>query len=137
MHKDIDVLPHGPDWTKRDIEIESNGQRRISYLFARDVVKVIRDIIGNTQLKDHMTFAPQRHWTEEEGGERIYSVMWTAEQSQARLGLSDATIAALIVATDQTELSVMCGGQKAYPVYRLRTSRMSPTSSSASDSKAS
>jgi hypothetical protein len=28
-----------------------------------------------------------------------------------------ATIASLILATDQTCLSVMCGGQKAYPVY--------------------
>lgn len=28
-----------------------------------------------------------------------------------------ATIAGLIIATDQTTLSIMCGGQKAYPVY--------------------
>jgi hypothetical protein len=35
----------------------------------------------------------------------------------AAKGKRNATIGALIVATDQTTLSIMCGGQKAYPVY--------------------
>ncbi|KAG8686007.1 hypothetical protein FRC11_009685, partial [Ceratobasidium sp. 423] len=32
-------------------------------------------------------------------------------------GYRDATVIPLIIATDQTMLSIMCGGQKAYPVY--------------------
>jgi hypothetical protein len=34
-----------------------------------------------------------------------------------RQGKRNTTILPLIIATDQTVLSVMCGGQKAYPVY--------------------
>ncbi|CCO35903.1 hypothetical protein BN14_10024 [Rhizoctonia solani AG-1 IB] len=47
--------------------------------------------------------------------------MWTANwwwRMQERLGdKGAATIAAIILASDQTNLSIICGGQKAYPVY--------------------
>ncbi|KAG8726493.1 hypothetical protein FRC10_007073, partial [Ceratobasidium sp. 414] len=35
----------------------------------------------------------------------------------SKAGHCDAMIVLLIIATDQTKLAVMCGGQKAYPVY--------------------
>ncbi|CAE6427701.1 unnamed protein product [Rhizoctonia solani] len=54
---------------------------------------------------------------------RIYGDMsasdwwWKEMEKMARQGKRDATIVPVIIATDQTTLSIMCGGQKAYPVY--------------------
>ncbi|KAG9079690.1 hypothetical protein FS749_008310 [Ceratobasidium sp. UAMH 11750] len=51
-------------------------------------------------------------------GESWYSDWWWREQEKmSKAGRRDATIVPLIIATDQTKLAVMCGGQKAYPVY--------------------
>ncbi|KAG9092374.1 hypothetical protein FRC06_000122 [Ceratobasidium sp. 370] len=39
------------------------------------------------------------------------------QEELGRQGKRDGTIAALVIATDQTKLASLCGGQKAYPVY--------------------
>ncbi|KAF8604766.1 hypothetical protein BDV93DRAFT_440104 [Ceratobasidium sp. AG-I] len=87
-------------------------------MVSRDIIRVLRDMFANRELKDDTFYAPVRFWTSAEMEEQVYgdaraSLWWWEEQQ----GKRDATILPLIVATDQTVLSVMCGGQKAYPVY--------------------
>ncbi|KAF8748362.1 Zn-finger protein [Rhizoctonia solani] len=70
-----------------------------------------------------MKFAPERHWTAEKDGERIYNEMWTGDwwwniqQQLLNKAFGDATVAALIVSSDKTQVSILPGGQQVYPVY--------------------
>ncbi|KAG8750294.1 hypothetical protein FRC11_010545 [Ceratobasidium sp. 423] len=66
---------------------------------------------------------PWRLYTSASKAERVYADMASADwwwEEMLKLieqGQRNATIAPLIIAVDQTTLSIMCGGQKAYPVY--------------------
>ncbi|KAG8795568.1 hypothetical protein FRC12_012665 [Ceratobasidium sp. 428] len=60
-------------------------------------------------------------WDEQVSGQTskliIYENAYRHQEKLRKAGKRDATIASLIVASDQTTLSIMCGGQTAYPVY--------------------
>lgn len=76
--EDIDKLPHGPGWKVYEIEMrDSTGRVEVEYLFARNVVEVVRELIGNPAFKEHMCFAPQRHWTAQDCKVRIYGEAWS------------------------------------------------------------
>ncbi|KAF8602959.1 hypothetical protein BDV93DRAFT_398866, partial [Ceratobasidium sp. AG-I] len=68
-------------------------------------------------------YAPQKLWTSPAKEVRAYGDAYTCdwwwdEQCRlARAGKRNATIGALIVASDPTVVSIVCGGQKVYPVY--------------------
>ncbi|KAF8594839.1 hypothetical protein BDV93DRAFT_565013 [Ceratobasidium sp. AG-I] len=119
----VDRLTHGPEFEVSDIEIFDRRGRRMQFMVSRDIIRVLRDMFANRELKDDTFYAPVRFWTSAEMEEQVYgdaraSLWWWEEQNKlAKQGKRDATILPLIVATDQTVLSVMCGGQKAYPVY--------------------
>ncbi|KAF8593860.1 hypothetical protein BDV93DRAFT_460130, partial [Ceratobasidium sp. AG-I] len=93
-------------------------------MVSRDIISVLREMLANEEFKDDMVYAPIRLWTTKEKKEQVHydmrSGLWWWREQQKRLaceGKLNATILPLIIATDQTVLSVMCGGQKAYPVY--------------------
>jgi hypothetical protein len=77
--EDIDKLPHGPSWRMEKIEVEEDSSGRIStaYLFVRDIIEVIRELIGNPAFKGYMRYAPERHWTAEDCRVRIYGETWS------------------------------------------------------------
>ncbi|KAF8600368.1 hypothetical protein BDV93DRAFT_418149, partial [Ceratobasidium sp. AG-I] len=90
-------------------------------LVRRSIIDVIRDLLGNRALHGHFKYLPVRLYTSKRRNKRVYSEMWTANwwwEEQMKLRQKGvATIVPLILATDQTMLSIMCGGQAAYPVY--------------------
>ncbi|KAG9124259.1 hypothetical protein FRC07_012232, partial [Ceratobasidium sp. 392] len=61
---------------------------------------------ADPSLKKHFKTRPARAWTSPAMKEKL-----------AKEGKHNATVLPIIIATDQTNLSIMCGGQKAYPVY--------------------
>ncbi|KAG8706404.1 hypothetical protein FRC09_002431, partial [Ceratobasidium sp. 395] len=124
MLDDIDVLPGGPKFKVEPVPIDCDGNEHMNYLVARNVIEVVRELIGNRRFKKIMRYAPVRKWRLDARGNRsrVYGEMWTAEwwwKMQYVLSAIDkqATIAPLIVASDKTSLSIMSGGQQAYPVY--------------------
>ncbi|KAG8702744.1 hypothetical protein FRC08_003275 [Ceratobasidium sp. 394] len=123
MLKDIDKLPHGPDFTIHDIDIFDGERERTQYLVMRDVISVIRELFANPDFRHEFRYRPEKLFTSADKRERMYSEMWSADwwwREQEKLrdeGKGAATIAPLILASDQTTLSVLCGGQTAYPVY--------------------
>ncbi|KAF8598911.1 hypothetical protein BDV93DRAFT_450229, partial [Ceratobasidium sp. AG-I] len=85
----------------------------------RNPVDIVHELIGNPRFKEHMRYAPERHWTSEARDNRIYGEMWSGDwwwRTQV-IGDENATIVGLILASDKTKLSILCGGQQAYPVY--------------------
>ncbi|KAG9091276.1 hypothetical protein FS749_016664 [Ceratobasidium sp. UAMH 11750] len=126
LYTDVDQLKHGPVWHLYEINIKNtldSNKPRVQYLITRNVVDVIRDMMANPAFRDLLKYAPETYWTSEAKTERVFSDMWSADwwprmqEELRRQGKRDATIAPLVIATDQTKLASLCGGQKAYPVY--------------------
>ncbi|KAG9083719.1 hypothetical protein FRC06_004403, partial [Ceratobasidium sp. 370] len=121
MNNDVDKLPHGPDFDLHDIDIFDGHQARAQFMVGRDIIQSIRHIFANPAFKEHFHTAPERHWLSPRKDQRMYSDMrstnwWWREQEKMQ-GKGAVTIAPLIIATDQTQLATMSGGQKAYPMY--------------------
>ncbi|KAG9079990.1 hypothetical protein FRC06_007208, partial [Ceratobasidium sp. 370] len=121
LMKDLDELPHGPEWEVYEIVTKMARQAdKKSYLFTRNIVEVVLDIMANPAFQDCMHYAPQRLWTTADRQSRVYGNPWTAKwwwRMQMRIPDKSATVVPLIIATDRTRLSVMSGGQEAYPAY--------------------
>jgi hypothetical protein len=77
MLADIDCLPHSPESEIRDIVVNDGTGLCTEYLCARNPVDIVRELIGNPRFKEHMRYAPERHWTSKAKDTRIYSEMWT------------------------------------------------------------
>jgi hypothetical protein len=85
MHIDVDTLPHGPDFTIHEIEVQGAQRPRVQYLVRRNSLQLLRDLFSNTRLKDHFAYGPARFWTKASGGERVHFDMrsgnwWWNEQ---------------------------------------------------------
>ncbi|KEP46644.1 hypothetical protein V565_188010, partial [Rhizoctonia solani 123E] len=121
MLEDLDRLRHGPSWKVYEIEIKlANREARVEYLFGRNIIEVVRSLIGDWTFKEELRYSPTRVWTTKGRKERLYSEAWTGNwwwRMQMKIADKFATIVPLIIATDKTQLSIMCGGQEAYPVY--------------------
>ncbi|KAG9091537.1 hypothetical protein FS749_016465, partial [Ceratobasidium sp. UAMH 11750] len=121
LMEDIDNLPHGPGWEVVEIVTKRSEQMSTrSYLFTRNIVDVVLDIMADPAFKEFMHYAPERHWTTAECQSRVYGNPWTANwwwRMQMRIPDKSATVVPLIIASDRTRLSMMSGGQQAYPVY--------------------
>jgi len=77
--QDIDVLPSGPAWSTVRIPLKGL-YHYILFVFIRNPVEVVRNLIGNPLLKDFLHYAPQRVWTSSEMDNRIFDEMWTGER---------------------------------------------------------
>jgi hypothetical protein len=78
MLKDLDTLALGPKWDMYEVEIkQKNGRIRVEYLFGRNIIDVIRSLVGDWTLKDDLRYAPVRVWMTKERKERVYSEAWT------------------------------------------------------------
>lgn len=79
MMLDVDVLPAGPTWSSHTIIVEGAVHTYVLHAFKRDVIQVIRELIGDPKLQWDMRYAPERHWTSIERLSRIYNEMWTGD----------------------------------------------------------
>ena len=48
-------------------------------LWMRDPVECVKELIGNPAFKGFMSFVPERMYADEDGMNRIYDEMWTAD----------------------------------------------------------
>ncbi|KAF8684334.1 Zn-finger protein [Rhizoctonia solani] len=119
--EDIDKLLHGPSWHIYEMVTGGDPKSRTSFLFGRDILDAIRDLIGNPRFRAHVRYAPERHYTTKDKTTRLYGEMWSANwwwRMQMLIQVHDkfATIIPLIVFTDKTNLTTVAGGIQAYPV---------------------
>ena len=133
------MLPVGPEWHCDIVKITGDcvgpdGQRLTeeTELWRHDTVECILDLIGNPALRDFIVYEPVRM---KHDGQRYYSEMcmgdwwWNIQVSRSHC-LSfkplivekgqlpaSATVAAVILASDKTTLSVFRGDKTTWPVY--------------------
>jgi hypothetical protein len=48
-------------------------------LWRRDPVECMRELMGNPILKESLDYAPQKHFMDEEGNNRLFDEMWTGD----------------------------------------------------------
>lgn len=48
-------------------------------LWKRDPVECIKELIGNPAFQEHLSYVPERVYSDEAGLNRIYDEMWTAD----------------------------------------------------------
>ncbi|KAG9092987.1 hypothetical protein FRC06_011717 [Ceratobasidium sp. 370] len=121
LMNDLDKLPHGPGWWiyEMKVDVPQQGPQN-SYLFTHNIIEVVCDIMADPSFEDNMHFAAKRHWEDEACTNRVYGDSWTTGwwwRMQLRIPDKSATIVPLIISSDRTTLSIMAGGQEAYPVY--------------------
>ncbi|KAG8728744.1 hypothetical protein FRC10_004600 [Ceratobasidium sp. 414] len=117
---DVDRLPTGPDWRTEEVEVGEGSYRRIHTVYFRDILEVVRELIGATRFKDCMRYAPERHWTSQRGGCQVYDEMWSGNwwwRMQHLIRDKKGTIVPLIIASDETTLTNNPKGEKAHPIY--------------------
>ena len=116
-----DSLPRGPEWTCEIFEItgdrkDENGQPIVEEveLWKRDPVECMRELIGNPAFRDGMRYAPERHYEDEQLGNRVYGEMvvgdwWWKVQASAGIQIFYIYITALTF-SESGETSCRCNG---------------------------
>ncbi|KDN33716.1 hypothetical protein RSAG8_13196, partial [Rhizoctonia solani AG-8 WAC10335] len=123
MLSNVDRLAHGPEFKQGKVEIFDGRRPRPGYMIYRDMLEFPRDFLANPAFKFNTRYRPWRLYTSASKTTRVYGDMaaanwwWRELEKLIAKGKQYVTIVPLIIATDQTTLSIMCGGQKAYPVY--------------------
>jgi hypothetical protein len=75
--KAVDALPHGPGWDTHEIDIGEGPHKRVHVVFKRNVIDVMKELIGNPLFKDSIRYVPERHWTSKSRKFRVYNEMWS------------------------------------------------------------
>ncbi|QRV97235.1 hypothetical protein RhiJN_25254 [Ceratobasidium sp. AG-Ba] len=119
LNQDVDLLPHGPEWRCRTLRIPGDSSDVIVHLWMRDIVELVRHLIGNRRFMDQMRFAPELHWASDDRSQRVYDEMWSGDWwwRMQNIIKDGSTIAPIIIAADKTHLTRFSGNKYAWPVY--------------------
>ncbi|KAG6827066.1 hypothetical protein H0H92_013335 [Tricholoma furcatifolium] len=124
----IDALPtQSPEWICEVVSAQGNRTNEDGELLPpekmelwyRNTIDVIKELLGNPALREHLRYAPERVYLDKERKNRMYDEMWSGDwwwETQTELPVG-ATIAPLIISTDKTQLSQFRGDKSAWPVY--------------------
>jgi len=120
VHNGIPWGIYGDGWTVDTLRVPSNVDMADDFeykIYYRDVIEVVRFLMGHKPFKDNLTWAPIR--VEDEDHTRVYNEMHTGEwwwetQSQIPIG---GTIVPIILASDETVMTQHHGDLSLWPVY--------------------
>ncbi|KAI0038015.1 hypothetical protein FA95DRAFT_1449770, partial [Auriscalpium vulgare] len=110
-------LPAVPDFKSEEIVVDGETYE----VWFRDVIQCIKMLYSNPEFLPHMSFAPERHYADEDLTIRLYHQMhtgnwWWKIQKILEALNPGATVVPLILSTDKTQVTVF-RNQSAYPVY--------------------
>ena len=91
------------------------------YYYHRDIMKVIKLLIGHPEFADNLHYAPVQQWNSDGDGNKVraYNNMHTAGwwwETQKKFP-NGATLVPLIHGSDKTPLTQLHGDVKVWPVY--------------------
>ncbi|KAI0048603.1 hypothetical protein FA95DRAFT_1490591 [Auriscalpium vulgare] len=118
LNKIVDnSLPAVPEFTCEEIEVAGETYE----VFLRDALECIKLLYGNPEFLPHMTFAPERHYADEDLTIPLYHQMhtgrwwWRTQKALESLN-PGATVVPVILSTDKTQITQF-RNHSAYPVY--------------------
>ncbi|QRW02256.1 hypothetical protein RhiLY_01253 [Ceratobasidium sp. AG-Ba] len=113
-------LPHGPKFITSDVDVTSAPRPQPQFMVHRNALEVLQALFATRAFDQHFVYAPAKYWTTGRKKERVRADRQHLPVQQLKLmraGKRNATIAPIIISSDETNLSIMSGGQTAYPVY--------------------
>ncbi|KAG8761973.1 hypothetical protein FRC11_011835 [Ceratobasidium sp. 423] len=121
MYTAIDTFALTPGWTHEILRVSVDGGEEILDVYMRDILEVIRFLIGLRRLRDHIHYSSEKHWTYDRQGRRIraFDELWSGEwwwRIQYLIPIGGVAVPVL-VATDPTQLTMIAGDKYACPVY--------------------
>ncbi|KAI0037397.1 hypothetical protein FA95DRAFT_1467917, partial [Auriscalpium vulgare] len=118
LNKIVDgCLPAVPEFTSAKVEIDGEAYE----VFFRDALQCVKLRYGNPEFLAHMSFAPERHYADEDLTVPVYHQMhtgkwWWKTQKILESLNPGGTIMPLIISTDKTQITQF-RNQSAYPLY--------------------
>ncbi|KAG1839152.1 hypothetical protein F4604DRAFT_1599775 [Suillus subluteus] len=111
-------LPTGRPKFKREQIIVAGEAFDVHY---RDVIECVKALYGDPDFAEHLTFAPERHYADEDQTTRLFHDMhtgkwWWDTQKKLDQHHPGGTIIPIIISTDKTQVT-MFRNKAAYPVY--------------------
>ncbi|KIY47605.1 hypothetical protein FISHEDRAFT_74547 [Fistulina hepatica ATCC 64428] len=121
MNAMIDAMPNNlGEWQEKVLRFTDSPSEEFTMYYCNPV-DAIKCLMGDPDLADHLVYKPTKMFTadpkEDPAATRVYNEMWTGEWWNKDHLPSGATVAAVIAATDKTQLTYFVGGKVAYPVY--------------------
>ncbi|KAF8165815.1 hypothetical protein B0H34DRAFT_794159 [Crassisporium funariophilum] len=119
LHQKLDGMPEkAGEWQTKHLSFQDSPDDIFTMRY-RDPIEAIRSLWKDTNLSPRMKFGPTKVFSGPDKETHIFNEMWTAKwwhvlQSKLPPG---ATLAAMIIATDKTQLTQFSGNKSAYPVY--------------------
>ncbi|KAG9083103.1 hypothetical protein FRC07_014017, partial [Ceratobasidium sp. 392] len=120
LYQSVDALPHGPDWSHKNLHISTPEGAETHDVWKRCPVAGTEELIGNRRFDKRIHYRPEQHHQITPDGQKVhvYSDMRTGKWwwgMQDALG-PNTTIAPGIVMTDATMVTLFTG-KKVWPVY--------------------
>lgn len=117
MHDILDGIPED-EWQRKEFQFSPDQYTTpICHVIYRDIIKVIKFLIGHPPFEEDLVYAPIR--LRNQADQRIYTELhtgnwwWDIQRQLPR----DATVIPLLLGTDKTMLTQHHGDQKAWPIY--------------------
>ncbi|THH04141.1 hypothetical protein EW145_g5737 [Phellinidium pouzarii] len=86
LYQKIDGLPGTQGWNCQVITVagdfsnpDGSPASEEYELWSRDAFEIVRDLLGNPAFKDHMAYAPERIYCDNQGKSRRYDEVWTGD----------------------------------------------------------
>ncbi|KAG8694994.1 hypothetical protein FRC08_008125 [Ceratobasidium sp. 394] len=120
MVKDVDKLPHGPDWSVQAVSINGSKGTEVVEFWGRNVMDGVKKLVGNKQLGPDISWKLIRKYKSRDRKEQIRDEGCTADfmwRTQDKINDPKATVVGVIVSSDETKLTTFSGDKKAHPVY--------------------
>lgn len=77
--KDVDKLPHGPDWTVQSLTIECGKGDEVVELWIRNCLDGLKQILRDKQLGRFIEYKVTKRWTSRDRTQRIRGELYTAD----------------------------------------------------------
>ncbi|QRW11753.1 C2H2 zinc finger [Ceratobasidium sp. AG-Ba] len=124
--KDVDKLPHGPDWAVSALRINGATGAEVVESWSRNPLDVLKQMVKSRQIGPKIQTKPVKKYASRDQTERIRDEGWTADRMwnlQDDIGKKDpnATVLCCVVSSDETKLTTFSGDKKAHPVYLTLT----------------
>ncbi|KAI6013667.1 hypothetical protein BKA83DRAFT_4063152, partial [Pisolithus microcarpus] len=113
----IELLPTAPRWNYRIIAT-SYPTKSPAILYFRDSLECIEALFNHPYYADHMMYTPFRVFTSAERVVREFSEWMSGDMAwrmQSKLP-PGATLCGVILSSDKTHITNMCGGKVAHPL---------------------
>ncbi|KAG8735882.1 hypothetical protein FRC10_010039 [Ceratobasidium sp. 414] len=101
MVKDVDKLPHGPDWSVQAVSINRSKGTEVVEFWGRNVMDGVKNLSRDCKerIRDEGCMADFTWWT------------------QDKINDPKATVVSIITSSDEMKLTIFSSDKKAHPVY--------------------